>query len=255
MVIIYLTHRKQLISLWDILKELLSPVAAIVSAEMAAFTHLEEFLDRHPGDKQVTEEISGWVKARANAAAKIVSDLNLKMTSQKTRALSHCIGLNITEVEQLRNRLREVRETMIQELSSVNFLRATDDMETYLDKSIPFGTAVSEAFPNTIEDIAEAHQCFALGRYTAAMFHLGRAMESAVKRLAEKMHIRIKRDDWQSYLTAMNDHIAKMPFKTPREKAKRAPFAQAAAYFLHFKEAWRNETMHPQENIYEAGSH
>jgi HEPN domain-containing protein len=136
---------------------------------------------------------------------------------------------------------------MIQELSSVKFLRGTDDMETFLDKPLPFGNAVSEAFPNTTEDISEAHECFAFGRYTAAMFHLGRAMESAVKRLAKKMQIRIKRDDWQSYLTAMNEKIAKMPFGSPREKAKRAPFAQAAAYFLHFKEAWRNETMHPKK--------
>jgi hypothetical protein len=45
----------------------------------------------------------------------------------------------------------------------------------------------------------------------------------------------------------MNEKIATMPFKIPREKEKRAPFAQAAAYFLHFKEAWRNETMHPKK--------
>jgi hypothetical protein len=202
------TYGSRLISLWVILKELLSPTAAIVSAEIGAYTHLEEWLAKHPADKNVDDYVFGLVKTRADAAAKIVSDLNLKMTGQKTRVLSHCISLDIRGVEELRNRMREVRETMVQELSSVNFLRATDDMEAYLDKPFPFGSAVSEAFPNTAEDISEAHQCFALGRYIAAMFHLGRAMESVVRRLAKKMQIRIKRDDWQSYLTAMNEKIA-----------------------------------------------
>jgi len=224
-----------------------SPIASVVAHQMTVFTHLEEMMATWDGSSQVTPEVFGWIKERAEAAETIVSDLNLNVSRQKTRMLSHCIAEQVTQVEQLRNRLREVKETIIQELSNINFLRVTDDMETYLDKKSPFGQEVSTAFPGSVEDIVEAHNCFAWGTYTAAMFHLGRAMESGVKRLAKRMSIKIQRDDWQAYLSAMNDKISKMPFKTPKDKAKRAPFAEAAAYLLHFKEAWRNQTMHPKK--------
>ena|SRR5438552_5075778 len=229
------------------LKQYMTPVAAVVAHEVSLFTHLEGVMANWDGNKDVDSHMFGLIKERAEAAEKIVSDLNLRMSGDKARMLSHCIAQNVTQIEELRNRMREVRETIIQELSSVNFLRATDDMESYLDKPTPFGAGVSSVFPEISEDVSEAHQCFAFGRYTASMFHLGRAMELAVKQLANKMRITVKRDDWQSYLTAMNETIAKMPFKTPREKAKRTPFAQAAAYLLHFKEAWRNPTMHPKK--------
>ena len=50
-----------------------------------------------------------------------------------------------------------------------------------------FGEDVDEAFPESAEDISEAGKCLALERYTAAVFHLMRGMESAVAVLAAKL--------------------------------------------------------------------
>jgi hypothetical protein len=169
------------------------------------------------------------------------------MTGEKTRMLSHCISDQLKEVEDLRNRMREVRETMVQELSSVNFLRATDDMESYLDKCTAFGEEVSLAFPEVSEDVSEAHQCFAFGQYTATAFHISRAMELVVRKVARKMKAKAARDEWQSYINAMDEVIKKMPFKTPRDKAKRAVFSEASNYLFNFKQAFRNKTMHPKK--------
>ena len=229
------------------MKEYMQPYAAVIAHELVMFEHLEGVMKQWDAGGEVKDHFLGLIKERSDAAQKIVSDLNLGMTGEKTRMLSHCVEQNLRDVEDLRNRMREVRETMVQELSSVRFLRATTDMESYLDKPIPFGEEVSAAFPSCTEDIAECHQCFALGRHTAAMFHLGRAMELVVKRLAKKMSLKVSRDEWQSYLNAMNQKIDKMPFQTPADKKRRTPYPEAAAYLLHFKEAWRNETMHPKK--------
>lgn len=78
---------------------------------------------------------------------------------------------------------------------------------------------MSAAFPERTEDIFEAHQCVALERYTAVMFHLGNAMEIAVKRVAKKMGVTGCRDEWQAYLSAMNKTIEAMPYNTPADKA------------------------------------
>ena len=65
----------------------------------------------------------------------------------------------------------------------------------YLDKAFPFGKRVSVAFPECSEDIFEAHQCMAFERYTAAMFHIGRAMETTVRKVAKKMGTKSKDRD------------------------------------------------------------
>lgn len=122
----------------------------------------------------------------------------------------------------------------------------TNNVE-YFNKKIPFGKYVSAAFPECTEDISEAFQCLALERYTASMFHLGNAMEVAVKRVAKKLRVRARRDEWQAYLSAINEKIAQMPFKTPSQKAKRMPIAEAAGHLFNFKEAWRNPTFHAKK--------
>ena len=122
------------------------------------------------------------------------------------------------------------------------------DKAAYFDKKSPFGKFVSAAFPESGEDIAEAHQCIAMERYTASMFHLGRAMETAVKKVAKKMRVKPpRRDEWQAHLSAMNEKINKMPFKKPAQKSKRLLWAETAGHLFNFKEAWRNPTFHAKK--------
>lgn len=209
-------------------------------------SHWETRLSRLDGAPFADQETRRQITLTVDSTRQLAVDLKLKLTKLKANLLLFKLSTMIT-ISDAKSRICEVRETMAQELGVKLFLPATTDMVEYLDKQLPYGKAVATVFPCS-EDIAESHQCFALGRYTASMFHLGRAMELAVKRLAKKMQIpNLPRDEWQKYLTAMNEKIAKMPFNTPKEKAKRASFAAATAYFLHFKEAWRNPTMHPKK--------
>jgi HEPN domain-containing protein len=217
-----------------------------VARELDLLAELETIVGTHDAALDADATTCAHISEPAGATRQIASELGLPISQTKPDALAR-YATGLPRVEDLRNRMREVRETMMQELSSINFLRATDDMEIYLDNPVPFSTAVADAFPNAIEDVAEAHQCFAFGRYTAAVFHSGRAMELVVKRLAKKIRIAIKRDGWQSYVTAIKEKIAKMPYKSPKAKAKLQPFCEAAAYLLHFKDAWGNETMHPKK--------
>lgn len=52
----------------------------------------------------------------------------------------------------------------------------------------PFGSEVESAFPTSAYDIEEAGKCLAVGRSTAAVFHLMRAMEAAVRVLGVKLN-------------------------------------------------------------------
>lgn len=50
----------------------------------------------------------------------------------------------------------------------------------------PFGPSVARAFPETVGEIGEAGRCLGLGRYSACAFHLMRALEAVLKKLARK---------------------------------------------------------------------
>lgn len=105
--------------------------------------------------------------------------------------------------------------------------------------------------PSAVEDIEEASKCLALGRNTAAMFHLMRAMEISVKRAGRKLGISNVDRDWGKILSDVGTKISEMPKSAPPEKRKRNKWSLAHANLYHVKEAWRNETMHPKQTYTE----
>lgn len=157
------------------------------------------------------------------------------------------VGLD-DKVADILTRFRSLSETLLRDLFTPLFLPATADMIEYMDKKEPFGGEVERVFTDSSEDLSEAHKCFAFERYTASMFHLGRAMERAVKQFAIRINATVPKDDtWQAWLSAIHVVIDPMPYNSQPARDARAPYCEAAAYFLHFKEAWRNPTAHPKK--------
>lgn len=78
-------------------------------------------------------------------------------------------------------------------------------VEHYNSDKPQFGDKVAEKFPKATEDVQEAHRCFALGRYTACVFHLMRVMELGVQSLGKKLGVaRTQEKEWQPILRAPN---------------------------------------------------
>jgi hypothetical protein len=117
------------------------------------------------------------------------------------------------------------------------------EAQLYKQDEPPFGQEVQNSFPSASFDVAEAGKCLALGRGTACVMHLGRAVECGLKVLASELKLP-PRNDWGKHLTDIEAEL------TARYKAAgaRTPdelfFAEAAAQIGHIKHAWRNPTMH-----------
>jgi HEPN domain-containing protein len=108
--------------------------------------------------------------------------------------------------------------------------------------SVPFGQAVDKAFPKASEDIAEASLCLLLGRFTASVFHLMRAMEGAVQALSQELEIANVEREWGKLLSDIGTKIEAMP-KGDRRNA----WSENHSLLYHVKQAWRNDTMHPKQ--------
>ena len=113
------------------------------------------------------------------------------------------------------------------------------------------GELAQGKFPELATDISEAGKCFAVGRYTACVFHLMRIMEVGVQKLGVSFtgDRGIVDKDWQKILNAIR---CKLNDDYPDKKDKaRMPHESLIALLESVKNGWRNPTMHPKQTYTE----
>jgi hypothetical protein len=124
---------------------------------------------------------------KIKALADFLRDHDLELSTARADVIlsKMTAGVHMSELEQdignLNGRIRD-------ELERRTLLIMPSTKRDLWRQTIPlFGEDVFEKFKDADYDIAEAGKCLALERSTAVVFHLMRAMESAVKALGEKL--------------------------------------------------------------------
>jgi hypothetical protein len=147
--------------------------------------------------------------------------------------------------ELLRPLVRDLHLRVIDELGDRFFLSLPSENVAYYRQSEPlFGAEVEARLPQLSEDIAEAGKCLAVGRSTAAVFHLMRVMEIAVQKFGDKLGVPLAHEKyWQVILDGINKAIRAMDQRAAQTKM----YAAASAHLYNVKLAWRNEVMHPKQ--------
>jgi hypothetical protein len=92
----------------------------------------------------------------------------------------------------------------------------------------------------------EAGTCFALGRYTASVYHAMCALEPAIASLAKKMKVQHSERRWKTVLDEVGKaiRVAQTQAKGAARTRRLDFLAEAAEQFNWIKDAWRNHTMH-----------
>ncbi len=158
-------------------------------------------------------------------------------------ALLHAVEDGCSVVD-FRDLTRELISRIEDEISQVSFL-SLDVAETgrWLERK-PFGEDVYERFPSAIIDLEEASKCLALERSTAAVFHLMRVMEVALKATAKSLGVPYT-PSWESQLKEIQSRIdQKWKKKGIRWKRDEPFFREVLGHLQAVKVAWRNPTMH-----------
>ena len=145
------------------------------------------------------------------------------------------------------------------DLKRVTTVVISPSRETHFSKSIEmFGGEVEYKYTSAFYEIDEAGRCFALGRYTATVFHLMRIMEIGIyatsRCLGVPDPIKPGGRNWGAILKVMNEAIT----------AKKGTWANAAdAEFFggvvlsldRVRNVWRNSTMHVENKYTEDEAH
>jgi hypothetical protein len=141
--------------------------------------------------------------------------------------------------------LKDLHQRICDDLDGRVFLFMPEAAVPYYQPETPlFGDEVESKFPQASEDIAEAGKCLALGRPTAAIFHLMRVMEIGTQTFGDKLGVTLASEkNWQNILNEVNKSIKAMDPKASQTKA----YAAASSHLYNVKLAWRNEVMHPKQ--------
>jgi hypothetical protein len=161
-------------------------------------------------------------------------------------------GFPIPLAGEIRGRLRTLRESLDRELKGRSFLFVpTDRVEWYHedDKAL-FGDGVAKAFLSTTAEIAEFGRCFAVGQWTASVFHLMRGTEVALHKwcrdLGAPLKVPAEQADWQEILNSAGAHLNKIR-QQPKSKQRDDDleyFGASLVSFSGIKDAWRNHVSH-----------
>ncbi|MGO8763195.1 MAG: hypothetical protein ACLP2P_05345 [Desulfobaccales bacterium] len=187
----------------------------------------------------------------------ILTEMDLKLSRAKAAELLDHIQYMETVDEVYTQHLNELYSRLDNELKSRVFLVIMPGgrEKYYNPKESIFGNDVANKFPELVEDISEASNCFALDRYTACVFHLMRVMEKGAQKFADKVGISPSityNEEWQTILNAIRGQVSVLYPK--HNNPDRIRYESIIAHFETIKIAWRNPTMHPKATYTEEES-
>ena len=148
----------------------------------------------------------------------------------------------------LLDKVQILKERWNDELSSVKFLElSVEEAKRYEGASSGFGVDVSKAFPSANYDCAECVCCLALGRYTAAVVHAMRCLESPLRAMSKALKLRCSAENWNELIERLQNKwkiIERRRNKPKGWKQDRQFYSEAFVELLYIKDAWRNWAMH-----------
>jgi hypothetical protein len=152
--------------------------------------------------------------------------------------------------------LHRVQTDIVDSLQAKMFLRISDDRTEFLDKEKLFGDQVYDAFASARADIKEAGNCLTAECNTAAVFHLMRASEVALRALARDRNVSfankpLDQQEWGTILGALEGKLNDLRLADgknwQRHEVKDAQvqfYNDTVQEFRAFNEAWRRHISH-----------
>lgn len=147
----------------------------------------------------------------------------------------------------------ELYNRILNEAKKHVFAYIPQEKVKYFEAEELFGYEVEENFPSASIEIESAAKCYALGEYTASVFHSMRCVEIGARSLVFGMNARqfLKRPvqlcDWGDLVGAIQEglKLLRVGSRTTLSKKEKYEFYNdAAARFMNFKDAWRNNVAH-----------
>lgn len=145
---------------------------------------------------------------------------------------------------------KELEGRLLDELQNRQFLSLSfKETELYTQPRKGWEVII-DRLPDTIGDIEEAQKCFALSRYSAAVFHSLQIVEFGLIELGQAIGVSDPKSGWTATTKALKKIIdTDYRALTPLQQKHRDFFEQVHGTVEALKNAWRNKISHAQGRL------
>lgn len=189
----------------------------------------------------------------------IAERLMLGGTLRECAKLHLMLGAMASRRNAVLSALDILQERFYVDISSCEFLFIPPGRAPLYSYPLERWGEVPNRFPSTTADIEQASQCLALGRSTAAVFHLMRVLEKGLHALGRRLRIpmtpTISYEQWQTICGQIEStirHKYSLTTKGPRKAADQEFYSGAVALFQHFNAGWRIHVAHSRRSYNKA---
>lgn len=165
--------------------------------------------------------------------------------------------ISISDSIPLEARITEMTNMLKREFQTRLMLAVSPGMDRFFEPSVPlFGSAVGVKFPSITYDLSEGGKCMALGRSTAAVFHLLRCLEAGIRAIARCLAIPDPTTGYgRNWGQILKDVKAAMDGRWPNNASRMAGdgklFEALYGSLAAIKSPYRDTTMHLDEKYTE----
>ena len=246
--------------LWSLLDMMIKPWAHRFGELMSCILDCEHNLSEKNPAAELSSTDQYYIRHYLNELYDYAKELSLDSGGQLDRLLGNLDpstqaqfrGFPVPTAGDIRGRLTTLRQSLDRELKKRSFLFVPDSrVDFYHEDDKPlFGDEVEKVFRSTTPEIAEFGRCYAVGQWTASVFHLMRATEVALHKWCDDLHLPLKipaeQANWQDILNLAIKHQNQMRQETPSQKRDDdlEYYGSSIASFTGFKDAWRNHVSH-----------
>jgi len=240
-------------SLWDMLKFELDDLVLHLRLMQTTENRLNVYGLTLPDDyaaQQNNKVASDSVESYAKAMDRVRSfcaKWNLPATASAAAYIGTFAGT--LTISQLKAAINQLRFTIENDLKAQLIYYMTPDESTHYEIDELGGSFSSNdaKFPSAVYDMREANSCYAVGRYTASVFHSMRVLEYGLRALAKDVGEDASRENWQTVVERIEKkiRITRESMKKGDDKEMRVTFlSEAAKEFFYLKDGWRNHVSH-----------
>lgn len=241
------------IGLWSLL-DMMELYAAAFIDTIRTFRALEVMVQERAkteeGRKEISDELIAGVEG-FDVITRRITDLDhscqalgATVTCQFVAECAELLKAGRLSWGLVAHKVEEIHRVLDKELGQAKLLTLNATEGAYYENATgKFGIDVIISFPSAIAEIDEAGKCFALGRHTACVFHLMRALEVPLAAIAKILLPNDPRPNWDPILAKIDSELD-LPHKDRKIKGQTDFYAGVSSHMHAVKIAWRNRVMH-----------
>jgi hypothetical protein len=177
-------------------------------------------------------------------------ELGLTLSAATTSKIQKLVAQPECEYARISPLAEELDGRLIDEMHTKLYIALSSEEAEYYVKPRDGWETIIARFPETVTDVEEARKCYALSRYSSAVFHSLQIIEAGLIELGTFLNVNDPKSGWTAVTQALQKVINKKhPDRSDFEKLNFDFLEQVQGTVEALKNAWRNKISHAQGRL------